>query len=118
MIVCIPPPKNETFCSHICSVLDKHTVTAANLQSLAGKVNFLVKAFPLGHPFIHRLYDAAAGKLPCCLINMTLNIQKDLKLWAAFLAQFRGWLPILDSQQHQQATMVVYSDASANPKLG
>ena len=46
------------------------------------------------------------------------NSSVTWQLWGAFLTQFQGWLPILDREQWKKAIMVVYSDASANPKLG
>ena len=118
MIIYVPQDKQADILQHICSVLFLKSISAANLQSLAGKLNFLVKAFPLGHPFIHCLYDCAAGKHPCRQIPISEELQCDWQLWGAFLTQFQGWLPILDREQWKKAIMVVYSDASANPKLG
>ena len=99
MSIWVPPAKQKDILQHIWSVLGNQTVAAANLQSLAGKLNFLVKAFPLGCPFVCQLYNSAAGKHPCRQVQVSEDIKKDLQLWGAFLVQFRGWLPILNSVQ-------------------
>ena len=118
MIIRLPADKQWDILKHICDVLSQGTAPAASLQSLMGKLNFIANTFPLGCPFICRLYDLAAGKHPCHVIPVSGELCKDLQLWAAFLAQFQGWLPILDQQQWWKATMVIYTDTSANPKLG
>ena len=118
MIIQVPTAKQKDILQYIQSVLSNQSVSAANLQSFAGKLNFLVKAFPLGCLFIHWLYNSAAGKHPCRQVQVSKDIKKDLQLWGAFLIQFGGLLPILDTAQCKQATLVVYSDALANPNLG
>ena len=89
-----------------------------SLQSLAGKLNFIAKAFPLGRPFIQILYTAAVGKHPKRLVPVDGVITQDLLLWASFMHGFKGWLLILDSQQRRKASMTVFTDASAKSELG
>ena len=87
MIIQVLHTKQQDILQHICSVLLQESVSAANLQSLAGKLNFLVKAFPMGHPFIRCLYDSAAGKHPCHCIVVSDELCQDLQLWRTFLTQ-------------------------------
>ena len=89
-----------------------------SLQSIAGKLNFIAKAFPLGRPFIQSLYTTAVGKHPKRPVPVDEVITQDLLLWASFMYDFKGWLPVLDSQQRSKASMTVFTNASANPQLG
>ena len=52
MIICIPADKQRDILQHIMNILKSEWQTAMLLQSLAGKLNFIAKAFPLGRPFI------------------------------------------------------------------
>ena len=118
IIGCIPADKQRDILQHIMNVLKSECQTAMLLQSLAGKLNFIAKAFPLGRPFIQSLYTAAVGKHPKRLVPVDEVITQDLLLWAYFMHDFKGWLPILDSQQRSKASMTVFTNASANPQLG
>ena len=64
MIVRVPTDKQRDILQHIVNILKSEQQTVASLQSLAGKLNFIAKAFPLGRPFIRSLYMAATGKHP------------------------------------------------------
>ena len=48
MIVKIPQDKLNDIRSHLAAVKDAKEVTAKNLKSLAGRLNFVMKAFPMG----------------------------------------------------------------------
>lgn len=93
-------------------------MTVTSIQSLAGKLNFIAKAFPMGRPFICHLYDISAGKHPQRMLLIPDEVKSNLQLWHVFLSNFKDWLPILDKQQRAKAGITVFTDASANPKLG
>ena len=118
MIVRVPQDKQKDILEQINNILRATQHTVGVLQSLVGKLNFIAEAFPMGRPFIHRLYDIAAGKHPKSLVQLDQIVHQDLLLWSSFLCQFKVWLPILDHQQCKKASMSVFTDASANPKLG
>ena len=46
------------------------------------------------------------------------SFDKALEIWDQVLRNFKGWLPIPDLNQWKQASMVIYTDTSANPNLG
>ena len=118
MIVRIPVDKQRDICQHITRVLSSTHQQASSLQSLAGKLNFIAKAFPLGRPFIRHLYDLAAGKHPKQMIEIDNILLQDLHLWDQVLRNFKGWLPILDLNQRKQASVTIYTDALAESQLG
>ena len=118
MIVRVPQDKQKDILDQITKILDAAQNTAGALQSLPGKLNFIAKAFPMGRPFICRLYDLAAGKHPKRLVQLDQTAHQDVLLWSSFLQQFKGWLPILDFQKYKKASISVFMDASINPKLG
>ena len=96
MVIRVPQDKTEDLLAHLRQTLGTTTAPVIALQSLASKLNFITKAFPLGRPFIHSLYTAAAGKHPARIIPITEDIRGDLELWTTFLSSFKGWLLILD----------------------
>ena len=118
VIICIPADKLQDLLQHLRDIILAHMVPASFLQSLSGKLNLVAKAFPLRRPFICRLYDVAVAKHPHKLIQILPDLKGDLELWAVFLSNFKGWVPILDLGQHQVATIEVFTDASAKSILG
>ena len=114
----VPANKQHNIVQHISKILEAPQHPAGSLQSLAGKLFFIAKAFPLGRPFIQRLYDLAAAKHPKRLVQLDDIVQQDLQLWSTFLNHFKGWLLILDTDQRKKASMTIFTGASANPKLG
>ena len=113
-IICIPQDKQRDLFQHLSDVITAESATASSLQSLSGKLNFIAKALPMGWPFIHRIYDISMAVHPHHIIPIQDELREDLLLWLTF----QGWLPILDSQQKKCNTLQVFTDASANPKLG
>ena len=51
MIIRVPADKQKDILHHITAVLQAKQYPASSLQSLAGKLNFIATAFPLGRPF-------------------------------------------------------------------
>ena len=98
MIVRVPQDKQYGILHQITNILGSKDTTTRACQSLAGKLNFISEAFPMGHPFIQSLYDIAAGKHPKRVVQLMQVAHQDLLLWSLFLQQFQGWLPILDTK--------------------
>ena len=57
MIVRVPQDKQCDILQQITNILGSKGTTTGTCQSLVGKLNFISKAFPMGHPFIWSLYD-------------------------------------------------------------
>ena len=84
MIVWILADKQKDILKHITTVLKAQQHPPSSLQSLAGKLNFIAKAFPLGKPFIRRLCDLAVGKHPKWIVQIDEILKQDLLLWEEF----------------------------------
>ena len=89
-----------------------------SLKSLAGKLNFITKAFPMGRPFIRRIYNQAASVPNSKMVKVNTEVLADIKMWFQFLKSCKGLLPIFDMKQWKQCTLSVFMDTSANPNLG
>ena len=72
----------------------------------------------MGQPFICHIYDQAVAVPNNQIIPITTEVLTDIKMWFQFLKSCKGWLPILDSEQKKKQTLLVFTDASANPNLG
>ena len=118
MIVHIPQDKINDIRSHLAALKSATEVHAKSLKWLAGKVNFITKAFPMGRPFIRHIYDQAAGVPNNQQVPITEEVLADINMWFQFLKSCKGWLPILDNQQCTKQTISVFTNASANPNLG
>ena len=111
--------------------------TVKELQRLAGTLNFLTKAIHPGHPFLRRMYSKFAfdckGRIEnkhIRRINEKLKhyhyvrLDREFKLdcvaWKAFLENIDIICrPLVDYSKNAGAeTVPIYSDASANHKLG
>ena len=91
MILSIPPDKLTKAMNLLSTMYRAKTVQLVKLQSLAGLLNFFLRAIPAGRPFIRRLYDLMAGHtVPSKHINLTSEARKDLRVWMKFLSEFNG----------------------------
>ena len=108
MIIQIPQDKQRDLIKCLSDIIKVESATASSLQSLSGKLNFIAKALPMGWPFICRIYDISAAIHACWILPIQEELREDVNLWLAFLQQFQGWLPILDTQQKKQNTLQIY----------
>ena len=88
MIIRVSQDKQHNILQQITNILGSKGTTTRACQSLAGKLDFISKAFPMGHPFIQSLYDIAAGKHPKRAMQLVQVAHQDLLLWLLFLQQF------------------------------
>ena len=61
MVVKVPEDKRADILKILTKIIHKRKATSSDLQSLAGKLNFLCKAIPAGRPFIQNVYKMFAG---------------------------------------------------------
>ena len=118
MVIKVPEDKRVDIFTILTKIIQKRKATSLSLQSLAGKLNFLCKAIPAGRPFIKNVYEAFTGVPQHEHIDLKGDILADLRMWKAFFLQFRGWQPIISSQQRAKDAVELYADTSGNPSLG
>ena len=61
MVIKIPEDKRADILKILTKIIQKRKATSLDLQSLAGKSNFLCKAVPAGRPFIQTVYKTFTG---------------------------------------------------------
>ena len=118
MVIKVPEDKRVDILTIITKIIQKRKATSLNLQSLAGKLNFLCKAVPASRPFIKNVYEAFTGIPQQRHIDLKGNVLADLRMWKAFLLQFRSWQPIISNQQRAKDVVELYANTSGNPSLG
>ena len=61
MVIKVPEDKRADILKILTKIIQKRKATTLDLQSLAGKLNFLCKAIPAGRPFIQNMYKTFTG---------------------------------------------------------
>ena len=117
MVIKVPEDKRVDILTILTKIIQKRRATSLSLQSLAGRLNFLCKAVPASRPFIKNVYQGFTGVPQHQHIDLKGDILADLRMWKAFLLQFRGWQPIICNQQRAKGVVELYADASGNPTL-
>ena len=95
MVITVPEDKKKDIIACLQSALHAKKPWAKQLQSLAGKLNFITKAVPPGRTFSARIYWAFKNVQPNWHISVTKEMHKDLQMWIVFLQEFGGCTPIL-----------------------
>ncbi len=118
--VAVPEDKIEKATKLIKEMLKFKKATIAQLQSLAGVLNFLCKAVVPGRAFIRRIYDLYQGKEKKRKWHLRLNagIREDLQLWLSFLGENPWNRPFMDFQDSMAEEIGFFTDASAAENLG
>ena len=115
MIIIVPQDKKQDILKHLKRVFAANKVLAWDLQSLAGKLNFITKAVPQGRTFSARIYWSFKDFKPTWHVSVTRDLKKDLQMWIVFLQEYGGSSPIPCLNPTQ---LEVFTDASANASLG
>ena len=115
MIIIVPQDKKLDILKHLKRLLAASKVLARDLQSLAGKLNFITKAVPQGRAFSARIYWSFKELKPTWHVSVTREIKKDLQMWIVFLQEYGDSSPIPCLNPPQ---LEVFSDASASVTLG
>ena len=118
MVIRIPQDKREDITKCIATALKKKKATGLQLQSLAGKLNFVCKAVPAGRPFTVNVYRAFEGTPQHHHVQLRGEVLTDLWMWHTFLESFRGWQPIISNKEKEARVVELYADAAGNPALG
>ena len=118
MVIHIPQDKLQDIAQIITKMVKTRKTMSWELQSLAGKLNFVIKVVPAGKCFIKCIYQAQVGVLHHQHIDLSSPVLSDLHIWKVFLAKFRGWMPIMDTKVLHASAIGVFTDAVGNVKLG
>ena len=95
MVVRIPRAKMQDITLILINIIQKHKATAAELESLAGKLNFIAKVVLVGKSFTKRMYQCFQGIPKHRHIDLKQPVLADLRMWKLFLIHFKGWKPII-----------------------
>ena len=118
MVIKVPEDKKLDILQALHRMIQKRKAVSLQLQSIAGKLNFLCKAVPVGRPFITNVYQAFTGIPQHWYKDLKGNVLADFRMWKAFLQHFRDWQPIISNKQRAQDEVELYADVSGNASLG
>ena len=115
MAVAIPRDKREVILKEIDKVLRVTKCKVKQVQSLAGRLNFVTRAVPHGRPFSRKLYRMVAGMKLHWHVSVTKEVKRDLLMWKKFIQEYGGWTTILTPDT---PVVHVFTDAATTPHLG
>ena len=118
MVVHVPQDKLHDISAILTKMIHSRKATSWELQSLAGKLNFITKAVPAGRSFTNRIYQAFRGIPNHRHIDLQSAVLSDLRMWKVFLQCFRGWAPIIHHKQLHLQAVELFADAAGNQNLG
>ena len=95
MVVQIQKDKMQDISLNLITFIRKRKVTAVELESLTGKLNFIAKAVPTGRIVTKRVYQCFQGIPKHRHIDLKQLVLVDLRMWKLFLLHFKGWKPII-----------------------
>ena len=99
MVVKVMEDKRSDILKLLTKMIRKRKTTSLDLQSLAGKINFLCKAVPTGKLFIQRIYQTFPGVPQHRHIDLKGEVLADKHMWKSFLYQYKGWQPIISNAE-------------------
>ena len=88
MVICIPQDKLQDIAHIITKMIKTRKATSWELQSLAGKLNFITKAVPAGKCFVKCIYQAQTGVPHHCHVDLRSPVLSNLWMWKVFLVSF------------------------------
>ena len=115
MAVAIPSDKVNSILQDIQVVIHAKKCRVKQLQALAGRLNFITKAVPHGHPFSRRIYDMFSDMKLQWHVTITTELKKDLQMWTKFIQEYGGWTPIL---LPTMPVINLFTDAATTETLG
>ena len=117
--ISIPEDKIADITLVLNDFLSRNKVLLKELQSLAGKLNFISRAVRGSRAFIRRFYDAMIGYTkPHHHIRLTKSIKEDIVLWLSFLNSFNGVIYFPEICWSTNETLHLYTDSAGGAHLG
>ena len=118
MVVWVPDDKLQDIRNILTTMIKKWKATGYELESLAGKLNFISRIISARRSFIQRIYQVQIGIKKKLHIDLKALVLQDLHMWRTFLSKFRGWNPIVDMDQLSRHPLEVVADAAGSAHLG
>ena len=118
MVVRVLQDKFQDISSILITMIKKCKATGYELESLAGKLNFISRIIPAGRSFIQRIYQVQIGIKKKLHIDLKAPVLQDLHMWRTFLSKFMGWNPVVDIEQLSHYPLEVVADAAGSANLG
>ena len=117
MVVRIPKDKMQDIMVILITMIRKRKVTVAELESLAGKLNFITRAVPPGRSFTKWVYQSFQGVPKYRHIDLKQPVLADLHMWKLFLIHFKRWKPIIHPSVQKSEMVELFTDASGDVNL-
>ncbi len=113
MTVSIPTQKVDKYCQSIKNIVSNKYCSQGELKTIIGQLNWVCSILKPGRAFLRRLHDAVKGPHnPNLLIQISMEMRKDLLIWFQFLINFNGKMLISYMPTENSAMLNFYSDAS------
>ena len=84
MVVRVPDDKLQDISGILIAMIKKQKATGYELESLAGKLNFISRIIPVGRSFIQRIYQVQIGIKKKLHIDLKALVLQDLQMWRTF----------------------------------
>ena len=115
----LPLEKIERARTAISNLIPCKKAQLRRVQSCIGLLNFACVAVPLGRPFLRRLSDLCIGvRRPSHKVSINKAARLDLRAWLLFLKKFNCRSMLDGRRWHQDAGIVLHTDASGNVGFG
>jgi hypothetical protein len=90
----LPEDKRIKTISEITNLLNTARVSTLQIQSAAGRINFISSMCPFLNTFKFNINISLAEALKSSPISLSNNTRKDLEVWLNFLSKPNLWIPI------------------------
>ena len=114
MVVQVPQDKLQDISITLITMIKKWKATGYELESLAAKLNFILRIIPAGRSFSQRIYQAQIGIKKKLHIDLKVLVLQDIHMWRTFLSKFRGWNPIVDIKHLSHHPVEVVAGAAGS----
>jgi hypothetical protein len=112
----LPIDKKRKTISEIANLLRESMVSTLQIQSVAGRLNFISSMCPFLNTFKYNLNADLSKALKSSPIPLGSNSRKDLEVWLNFLTHNDPWIPIpREPIDPPLATINFWSDAAGFP---
>nr|XP_033806845.1 uncharacterized protein LOC117363363 isoform X1 [Geotrypetes seraphini] len=92
--------------------------TLHTIQSLLGSLNFACRVLPMGRAFSRRLAASTSGvRDRHHFLRLPAGVRADLRMWAVFLRDFNGTVPML-APELSSVDLELFSDAAGGVGFG
>ena len=110
---CLPLDRLNRRSTLLLEFLRCKKATLREVQSLPGLLNFAYSVKKPGRAFLHRLIDLTVViQCPHHLIQLSKDVNKDLKVWQSFLANFNARSFFLEETWYSSTKLDLYTDSS------